>query len=102
MYFHHRGCYSLYGITNANGGVGICTGIQNNAFVSFKTAIVQFIYDLPFYIGLIIFQLHLLKLELQGGKILLKSCLSVNLWLPFAQKVKVWSVDNNNLHGINV
>src|SRR5690606_16099559 len=100
MYFHHRGGYPLYGIANTNGGVGIGPGIQDNALISFKTAIVQFIYDLSFYIGLIIFQLHLLELELEGSKILLKGCFSVNLRFALAQKVQIWSVYNDNLHGI--
>src|SRR5690554_8016547 len=94
MHFHDGSGYPFYGIAYRYRGMGIRSRVQYNSIIIPKTAFVQFIYDLPLYIGLIIFQLHLLKLKLQTGEILLESSIPIHLWLPFPQKVKIGSVDN--------
>src|SRR5690606_9332767 len=97
MYFHDRDGYPLYGISYTNGSMGIGSCIENNTVIT-KPCFMEFINDLPFYIGLIIIQLNIRKFAAKFSQKIFKGFGAVYFGLPLSEKVKVGPVDDNEFH----
>ena len=98
--FHRGKSHCLQRVQNGDAGMGIGTGIDHNA-VGFAVRLLDGIHQIPFMIGLVQGDINP---QLSGMFLneTAKICIggfAVDLRFTDAQHVKVWSVNNKNVHG---
>lgn len=102
MHFDYRSLHSLDCIVNSYGSVGICTCIENDTIHLAESDLMDLIDYSTLVVALVVINLDILMGIAQLPKILFKRSRSIDTWFTFAQKIEIWSIDDQNSHNILV
>lgn len=101
MHLNHRCVHTLYRIHHGYAVMRIGTSIQDDTIIV-KTNLLNLVYQLTLNITLVIVNLNLRICISQTIQILIKTCLPVYFWFPFAKQVQIWAIDDLDSHNYSL